>query len=278
MFATLADFISRHRRLFVLAGAGLSTASGIPDYRDERGEWKHSKPMDYRDFVARHEARQRYWARSCIGWPRFQRAQPNAAHHGLARLEALERVLVTVTQNVDGLEHRAGCREVIQLHGSLDGVVCLDCGAEISRAAMQHRLLAANPELALLSAGARPDGDADLHAFDTDTVRVPECRGCGGVLKPKVVFFGEAVPATRVAECYRVLGEADAVLVLGSSLMVYSGFRFIREAARIGLPIAAVNRGSTRADDLLDFKSTQDCGGALGAALDDADFANLGVA
>ncbi len=278
MSSTLADFISRHRRLFVLAGAGLSTASGIPDYRDERGHWKHSKPMDYRDFVARHESRQRYWARSCIGWPRFQRARPNAAHQGLARLEALERVLVTVTQNVDGLERRAGCREVIQLHGSLDDVVCLDCEAEIPRAAMQHRLLAANPELALLSAQPRPDGDADLRAFDSATVRVPECRDCGGVLKPRVVFFGEAVPAARVAACYRALGEADAVLVLGSSLMVYSGFRFVREAARIGLPIAAVNRGMTRADDLLDLKLTQDCGSALAAVLDGTDFADVGVA
>jgi len=277
MSVTLADFISRHRRLFVLAGAGLSTASGIPDYRDERGEWKHSKPMDFRDFVARHEARQRYWARSCIGWPRFQRARPNAAHHGLARLEALERVQVTVTQNVDGLERRAGCREVIQLHGSLDDVVCLDCEAESPREAMQHRLLAANPELALLSASARPDGDADL-AFDSASIRVPECRACGGVLKPRVVFFGEAVPVARVAACYRALGDADAVLVLGSSLMVYSGFRFVREAVRVGLPVAAVNLGATRADDLLDLKLVEDCGSALAAALDGAEFADAGVA
>ena len=277
MSATLADYLSRYQRLFVLAGAGLSTASGIPDYRDERGEWKHSKPMDSRDFVARHQARQRYWARSCIGWPRFQRARPNAAHSALARLEALDRVVVTVTQNVDGLEQRAGCREVIQLHGSLDAVGCLDCQAGISREAMQHRLLAANPELALASAAVRPDGDAEL-AIDTGAVRVPECRACGGILKPQVVFFGEAVPAARVAACYQALGEADAVLVLGSSLMVYSGFRFVREAARAGLPIAAINRGKTRADDLLDLKLTQDCAVALNTALDDAGFANAEIA
>ncbi|HEY5738907.1 MAG TPA: NAD-dependent protein deacetylase [Gammaproteobacteria bacterium] len=277
MSKTLADYISRYQRLFVLAGAGLSTASGIPDYRDERGEWKHSKPMDYRDFVARHQARQRYWARSCIGWPRFQRARPNAAHSALARLETLGRVVVTVTQNVDGLEQRAGCREVIQLHGSLDGVGCLDCQAGISREAMQHRLLAANPELALASAAVLPDGDAEL-AFDTGAVRVPECRACGGILKPQVVFFGEAVPAARVAACYRALDEADAVLVLGSSLMVYSGFRFVREAARAGLPIAAINRGKTRADDLLDLKLTQDCAVALNTALDDAGFADAEIA
>lgn len=186
-------------------------------------------------------------------------------------------MVVTVTQNVDGLEQRAGCREVIQLHGSLDGVGCLDCQAGISREAMQHRLLAANPELALASAAVLPDGDAEL-AFDTGAVRVPECRACGGILKPQVVFFGEAVPAARVAACYRALDEADAVLVLGSSLMVYSGFRFVREAARAGLPIAAINRGKTRADDLLDLKLTQDCAVALNTALDDAGFADAEIA
>ena len=277
MFASLADFICRHQRLFVLAGAGLSTASGIPDYRDERGEWKHSKPMEFRDFVTRHEARQRYWARSCIGWPRFQQARPNAAHYALARLEALGRVAKIVTQNVDGLERRAGCREVIQLHGGLDSVACLDCDSAISRDAMQHRLLAANPELTLQSAGARPDGDAEL-AFDNSAVRVPECRACGGVLKPQVVFFGEAVPAARVAACYDALRAADAVLVLGSSLMVYSGFRFVRAAARLGLPIVAVNLGATRADGLLDLKLTEDCASALAAAIDAAEFADVEIA
>jgi len=278
MVTTLANFIVRHPRLFVLAGAGLSTASGIPDYRDERGEWKHSKPMDYREFAARHEARQRYWARSCIGWPRFQRAQPNAAHRALARLEALGRVAVTVTQNVDGLERRAGSRRVIQLHGSLDEVACLACGAVLAREAMQRGLLAANPELPLLSAGPRPDGDADLRAYGTAGMRVPSCRDCGGILKPQVVFFGESVPAARVVACFDALREADAVLVLGSSLMVYSGFRFVREAARIGLPIAAVNLGATRADSLFDLKLQQDCGAALDAALDELGLAAADIA
>lgn len=278
MPATLAEFIVRYPRLFVLAGAGLSTASGIPDYRDERGEWKHSKPMDYREFAALHEARQRYWARSCIGWPRFQRAQPNAAHRALARLEALGRVAVTVTQNVDGLERRAGSRCVIQLHGSLDQVVCLACGAVLAREAMQQSLLAANPELPLLTAGPRPDGDADLRAYGTAGIRVPPCRDCGGILKPKVVFFGESVPAARVAACFDALRAADALLVLGSSLMVYSGFRFVREAARSGLPIAAVNLGATRADNLFDLKLQQDCGAALDAALDEMGLAAADIA
>lgn len=267
MFAPLADFISRHQRILVLAGAGLSTESGIPDYRDRHGDWKHSKPMEYRDFVARHESRQRYWARSCIGWPRFNRALPNLAHRSLARLEAFGRVTATVTQNVDGLERRAGCRRVIELHGNLDSVGCLACEASLAREIMQRRLLAANPELGFLSADIAPDGDAALTAFDSRDLRVPGCRACGGILKPRVVFFGEAVPAARVAASFDALRQADAVLVLGSSLMVYSGFRFVREAARIGLPIAAVNRGKTRADDLLDFKLEQDCGRALAGAI-----------
>jgi NAD-dependent SIR2 family protein deacetylase len=272
MHARLADFISRHERLFVLAGAGLSTASGIPDYRDSRGEWKHSKPMDYRDFVARHDSRQRYWARSCIGWPRFGRAQPNPAHRGLARLEQLGRVAVTVTQNVDGLERRAGSRRVIELHGNLDSVGCLACEATDARENMQRRLLAANPELGYLAADIAPDGDAVLETFDSGDLRVPACRACGGILKPRVVFFGEAVPAERVAAAFDALRRADAVLVLGSSLMVYSGFRFVREAARRGLPIAAVNRGVTRADELLDLKLEADCGAALEAAIVAAGF------
>lgn len=267
MSAELAEFIDRHERIFVLSGAGLSTASGIPDYRDERGAWKHSKPMEYRDFVTRHESRQRYWARSCIGWPRFGRALPNLAHHSLARLESLGRVAATVTQNVDGLERRAGSRRVIELHGSLDSVGCLACDATLTRDIMQRRLLAANPELDRLSAELAPDGDVRLAGFDTGDMRVPECRACGGILKPRVVFFGEAVPPARVVASFDALRQADAVLVLGSSLMVYSGFRFVREAARLGLPIAAVNRGVTRGDDLLDLKIEQDCGAALDTAL-----------
>ncbi|HKJ52387.1 MAG TPA: NAD-dependent protein deacetylase [Gammaproteobacteria bacterium] len=278
MSAELAEFIDRHERIFVLTGAGLSTASGIPDYRDERGAWKHSKPMEYRDFVTRHESRQRYWARSCIGWPRFGRALPNLAHHSLVRLESLGRVAATVTQNVDGLERRAGSRRVIELHGSLDSVGCLACDATLTRDIMQRRLLAANPELDRLSAELAPDGDARLAGFDTGDMRVPECRACGGILKPRVVFFGEAVPRARVVASFDALRQADAVLVLGSSLMVYSGFRFVREAARLGLPIAAVNRGITRADDLLDLKIEQDCGAALDTALVDAGPAQAEIA
>lgn len=267
MFAALIDFFDNHESIFVLTGAGVSTASGIPDYRDEKGDWKHSKPMDYRDFVAAHEARQRYWARSFIGWPRFQQARPNPAHIALARLEQLGRLTHTVTQNVDGLHQRAGSQRLTELHGSLDSVECLGCGSIIPRATMQQQLLASNPVLAYLSARIAPDGDAVLSGYDETDVRVPDCKACGGTLKPRVVFFGENVPVERVEECYTALRRADAMLVLGSSLMVYSGFRFVREAFRLGIPIAAVNRGVTRGDESLALKLETDCATALNAML-----------
>jgi NAD-dependent SIR2 family protein deacetylase len=268
MSSLLTDFITDHERIFVLTGAGVSTASGIPDYRDDSGNWKHQKPIEYREFVEQHEARQRYWARSLIGWQRFCRAAPNQAHQALARLEQLNRLATTVTQNVDGLHQRAGSRQVTELHGSLATVVCLDCGATIERAAMQQRLLDCNSALTDLSANSAPDGDALLNDFDHSAIDIPACESCGGVLKPQVVFFGETVPRARVQECFAALASADAMLVVGSSLMLYSGFRFIREAQRTGIPIAAINRGKTRADELLQLKVEQDCGMALNAALD----------
>lgn len=271
MSSLLTDFITDHERIFVLTGAGVSTASGIPDYRDDRGNWKHQKPTEYCDFVEQHEARQRYWARSFIGWQRFCRAAPNQAHQALARLEQLDRLATTVTQNVDGLHQRAGSRQVTELHGSLATVVCLDCGATIERAAMQQRLLDCNSALTDLSANSAPDGDALLNDFDHSAIDIPACESCDGVLKPQVVFFGETVPRARVQECFDALASADAMLVVGSSLMLYSGFRFIREAQRTGIPIAAINRGKTRADELLQLKVEQDCGMALNGALDHID-------
>jgi len=264
---SLHEFIAAHERLFVLTGAGVSTASGIPDYRDERGEWKQRQPMDYREFVGSHAARQRYWARSYYGWQRISRAEPNGAHHALARLEQLGRVRHTVTQNVDGLHRRAGSRALTELHGTLQTVDCLDCGASLARASMQQALRQLNPQLVPQSPSIAPDGDAQLGDIDESTIEVPGCPACGGMLKPAVVFFGESVPAERVQLCRDELGESDALLVLGSSLMVYSGFRFVREAARMGMPVAAVNRGKTRADDLLQHKFELDCASALEAAL-----------
>lgn len=267
MSSLLREFIAEHERIFVLTGAGVSTASGIPDYRDDSGDWKHQQPMEYREFVDRHEARQRYWTRSFIGWQRFHLASPNRAHQALARLEQLGRLTRTVTQNVDGLHQRAGSRQVTELHGSLASVGCLGCGAVIERASMQHQLLERNPPLADLSAQFAPDGDADLNNFDTSEVDIPACAFCGGILKPQVVFFGESVPPARVEACFSALASADAMLVVGSSLMVFSGFRFVRTAQRAGIPIVAINRGKTRADELLSLKIEQDCATALVSVL-----------
>ncbi len=271
MLTLLTEFFAEHERIFVLTGAGVSTASGIPDYRDDSGDWKHQQPMEYREFVERHEARQRYWARSFIGWQRFNRARPNRAHQALARLEQLHRLTRTVTQNVDGLHQRAGSRQVTELHGSLATVVCLACGDVIERLSMQKQLLERNPSLADLAAQIAPDGDARLNAFDASEVDLPVCASCGGILKPQVVFFVESVPVARVESCFDALAGADAMLVVGSSLMVYSGFRFVRAAHRAGIPVAAINRGKTRADEILSFSIKQDCATVLSSVLENID-------
>lgn len=259
----LEDFISAHRRLFVLTGAGCSTGSGIPDYRDEQGAWKRTPPVTYQAFVGDGITRRRYWARSLVGWPRIAQAQPNAAHRALAALEAQGRCSQLLTQNVDGLHQAAGSRAVIDLHGRLDAVVCLGCGASSSRADVQRRLAEANPAWAGLAAGAAPDGDADLEDRDFATFQVPACDACGGMLKPDVVFFGENVPRARVDAAMARLAQADGMLVVGSSLMVYSGLRFVHAAVRAQIPVAAVNLGRTRADDLLRFRMAAPCGDAL---------------
>ena len=259
----LEDFIAAHRRLFVLTGAGCSTGSGIPDYRDEQGAWKRTPPVTYQAFVGDGIARRRYWARSLVGWPRIAQAQPNAAHRALAALEAQGRCSQLLTQNVDGLHQAAGSRAVIDLHGRLDAVVCLGCGASSSRADVQRRLAEANPAWAGLAAGAAPDGDADLEDRDFATFQVPACDACGGMLKPDVVFFGENVPRARVDAAMAGLAQADGMLVVGSSLMVYSGLRFVHAAVRAQIPVAAVNLGRTRADDLLRFRMAAPCGDAL---------------
>ena len=255
--------MKNHPRVFVLTGAGISTSSGIPDYRDSAGEWKHQKPVDYRDFVREYAVRQYYWARASIGWPRIKSAQPNRAHVALARLEQWVADLITVTQNVDGLHQRAGSRRVIDLHGNLDRVVCLGCGVYFPRCEIQDYLMARNPQLKGRDARLVPDGDAYLDDIDFCQIEIPRCDHCGGMLKPDVVFFGEPVPGERVANCFDALDQADAVLVVGSSLMVYSGFRFVRKAHENNIPVAAINLGKTRADDLLSFKIERDCGDTL---------------
>ncbi len=258
----LGAFVRRAPRLFVLTGAGCSTASGIPDYRDESGAWKHKPPVQFGDFIASAATRQRYWARSLVGWTRVAGARPTGAHIALASLERMGAVSTLVTQNVDGLHQRAGSRAVIDLHGRLDTVRCLSCGHCISREALQTELIARNPRWAGATATEAPDGDARLDG-PFDDFDVPACARCGGVLKPDVVFFGENVPKARVAACYAALAAADGVLVVGSSLMVFSGFRFCLAAAELGKPLALVNRGKTRADGLAHLKVEGECGDVL---------------
>ncbi|MFT3721389.1 NAD-dependent protein deacetylase [Pseudorhodoferax sp.] len=263
--AALADFLARHPRLLVLTGAGCSTESGIPDYRDANGDWKRPQPVTFQAFTGDPATRRRYWARSLLGWATMAQARPGAAHQALARLEAAGHVELLLTQNVDGLHQAAGSRRVVDLHGRIDTVVCLGCGARSPRAGLQQRLAALNPAFAQLSAGAAPDGDADLEQADFSAFQVPDCPHCGGLLKPDVVFFGESVPRERVAAAMAALARADALLVAGSSLMVYSGYRFALAAAEQGRPIAAVNLGRTRADALLALKVEASCGEALAA-------------
>lgn len=255
----LADFLTDHARVTVLTGAGLSTRSGIPDYRDRDGNWKHAKPMQFAEFRGTLAGRQRYWARSFIGWQRMSGALPNAAHRALADLEAHGHIDLVVTQNVDGLHSRAGSRQVIDLHGRLDRVVCLDCGWRQERPAWQARLEAANPDWNRTVVAWKPDGDAVLADGDTSRFRVPDCAACGGIVKPDVVFFGENVPKERVEAGYAAIGRSDAMLVIGSSLMVYSGLRFPRRAHELGKPVAILNRGRTRADDLAALRLDDDC-------------------
>jgi NAD-dependent SIR2 family protein deacetylase len=261
----LVRFVRIHESIFVLTGAGVSTESGIPDYRNLEGEWKRPQPVQYGAFVRKDRVRQRYWARSMVGWRRFAGARPGRSHRALAGLESAGWVGDLVTQNVDRLHQQAGSLRVIDLHGRLDRVVCLTCGHESPRELLQRRLEEANPRFRRLTAAAAPDGDADLEGESLEDFRVPCCERCGGVLKPDVVFFGESVPRGRVAEAFRRLEAADAVLVVGSSLMVWSGYRFCRAAVERGIPIAAVNLGRTRADDDLALKISEDCGPVLAA-------------
>ncbi|MBE7210085.1 MAG: NAD-dependent protein deacetylase [Gluconacetobacter diazotrophicus] len=267
----LRDFIERHDRIFVLTGAGCSTNSGIPDYRDREGNWKRTPPVTFQAFTRNDAVRRRYWARGMIGWRRFAATAPNDAHRALARLERRGGTELLLTQNVDRLHQAAGSERVIDLHGRLDVVRCLGCGAESPRDALQRALEERNPAWAALDAADAPDGDADLDGVDFTTFSVPDCARCGGMLKPDVVFFGESVSRDRVQTAFAALDRADAMLVVGSSLMVFSGFRFARAAAAAGTPIAAVNLGRTRADDLLAVKVEASCETALGFLLAEAE-------
>lgn len=263
----LAEFCALHQPLFILTGAGCSTGSGLAAYRDRNGAWLSSPPVLYGDFRAEHSARQRYWLRSFLGWPRIAAAQPNDAHRALAGLERSSIMHELITQNVDGLHHRAGSRAVVELHGSLTAVICLDCRARMARKDMQERLAELNPHVQPANPRAAPDGDASAGAEDLSRFCVPACDRCGGVLKPDVVFFGESVPLQRLRQAMRSLAQCRGMLIIGSSLMVRSGYRFCLAAVEKGLPVAAINLGRTRADDRLTIRIEADCVDLLPALL-----------
>jgi len=261
----LRRFLADFPRLVVISGAGVSIASGIPAYRDRAGGWQHSPPITHQEFVSDPARRRRYWARSLLGWPTVRDARPNGAHLALARLEQRGHVHLLITQNVDRLHQRAGSAAVIDLHGRVDRVRCLACAATVSREVIQQQLLRDNPGPGSHAAAVRPDGDADIGDELIAEMTIPTCAGCGGTLMPDVVFFGGTVPRERVDACRDAIAEADALLAVGSSLQVYSGFRFCRLARDLGKPIAIINPGTTRGDPLATVKLAADCEPLLAA-------------
>jgi len=263
-FASLLALL-RGQRLVVLSGAGCSTDSGIPDYRGPTGALRKRQPIQYQDFLRSDAVRRRYWSRSAVGWPVVAAARPSAAHHALAALEQAGCLTGLITQNVDGLHRAAGSAQLIELHGSLHRVRCLSCGAQRDRQALQAELLARNPAIAAALAVAAPDGDAEAAESLCAGFVVPPCGACGGVLKPDVVFFGETVPRAVVDAAWAMLTRGTVLVVLGSSLTVYSGFRFVRGAAERGIPVAIVNQGATRGDELAAVRLSAPLGPTLTA-------------
>jgi NAD-dependent SIR2 family protein deacetylase len=250
----LADLLA-DGDVLVLSGAGLSTDSGIPDYRGPSGALRRHTPMTYQSFLHDPLGRRRYWARSYVGWRQIDAARPNAGHRAVADLQAAGLLSGVITQNVDGLHQAAGARDVVELHGGLDRTVCLGCGDVAGRADLDQRLRAANPGFGPRSGEVNPDGDAELSDAELDGFVMVDCLACGdGQLKPDVVFFGETVPRSRVDTCFELLEGARALLVLGSSLTVMSGYRFVLRAAKLGIPVAVVNLGPTRGDAKTDVR------------------------
>lgn len=262
----MVAFVAAHPGLFVITGAGISHASGIPTYRDAIGTWKSNTPIQHGEFIRDPATRRRYWARSFRGWPNVRRALPNGAHRALVSLEDKGYVSTLVTQNIDRLHQKAGHRKVIDLHGRLDEVLCMDCGAITSREDIQEQLWRLNPHFDALEqqlVSLAPDGDADVQQELVDQVTVPECARCSGILKPNVVFYGSSVHKETVNYLYERLAKAKAVLVVGSSLMVYSSYRFCKYAHEHDIPIVCINKGLTRADALYSLKLDADCATAL---------------
>lgn len=258
----LAELLSR-KQAVVLTGAGISTESGIPDYRGPESAKKPRHPMQFREFASSAKARSRYWARSTLGWPQMASRAPNAGHIALARMEASGIVAGIITQNVDSLHQKAGASRVIELHGALRQVVCMDCGSMDDRDSFQERLLDMNDGWDRMFARMAPDGDVDLPESISERFNVPGCRKCGGTIKPNVVFFGENVPAERVAAAWELLSRGEVLLVLGSSLTVFSGYRFVDRSVRDGRPVVIINNGPTRGDGVADIRLEARLGEAL---------------
>jgi NAD+-dependent protein deacetylase sirtuin 4 len=259
----LAELIEGSRRLVALTGAGCSTESGIPDYRGVNGTWKRRQPMNYSEFLRSAASRRYFWARNFRGWPSFSSASPNAAHEALAEMERVGSLASLITQNVDRLHHAAGSKSVIELHGTTHEVVCICCRQVTLRSEFQELLARLNGTPHDLPGVLNADGDAELTREATEDFVVPDCTACGGTLKPNVVFFGDSVARPIVDQAMAEVDAADVLLVVGSSLTVWSGFRFARRAAERKIPIAILNLGPTRADALATLKVEAACGEML---------------
>lgn len=258
----MTDVVSQllvKEKWMIVSGAGVSADSGVPTYRDKNGLWQRRPPVTHQDFMNDPGARQRFWSRNMVGWRFMVEAKPNASHHTLVKLEKVGLISCLVTQNVDGLHQLAGSRYVIDLHGRINTVSCTSCFAVVSRADLQYWLELNNSHYANLVGTILPDGDAGIDDIDFSSINVPVCQKCGGILKPDVVFFGDSIPKQRVANVSAELLLADGLLILGSSLMTYSGYRICLQAAKIGKPIVIVNQGITRADDIARVKSEESC-------------------
>ena len=262
---TLYKFLVQNAPVMLITGAGCSTDSGIPDYRDKTGGWKRPRPIHLSDFLSSKRAKQNYWSRSMTGWPYFEAAKPNNVHAIITQLEKQGLISVIVTQNVDDLHQQAGSKDVIPLHGSLSTVTCNECNKTYCRSSLQDRLCRENPEFVGLEVDPGPDGDSDLVGPNISSFEIPFCESCGGTLQPDVVFYGGAVPKARVQLVHHGLDRSKAVLIIGSSVMVFSSYRICRTAHEQGKPLAALNQGVTRADHLLEFRVQKNAAQVLSA-------------
>ena len=262
MLNVIAKLI-QNKQWLVVTGAGVSADSGVPTYRDDKGIWQRKPPVKHQEFVQQHNARQRFWSRNMVGWRFMSQAIPNESHSVLAELEKLGHIRCLVTQNVDGLHQRAGSQHVIDLHGRVDTVSCISCHLKFPRSPLQRWLEQNNPDFASLAGTIAPDGDADIDELDYSLMKVPDCEYCGGILKPDAVFFGDSIPKQRVADAEAEMLGASGLLVVGSSLSTYSGYRFCLWAKQQNKPIVIINQGETRGDEIACERTNQNCSSVL---------------